>query len=485
MNDTRIRDKMDEIFFSDMDKNQVTAVVSDALHGGDDGELFFEYMHSEALNFDDGRLKDPSRDTRRGFALRSVRGEHSALAHSSDLSMESLHRAKRAVRGASKGVLALSPALSPVPANARFYADDNPLEETSFAVKRDTLAAIDAYARGRDARVRQVRASLAGSWQAIEIIRADGGRYRDIRPLVRFNVQITVEQSGRMETGVYGAGGRDGYGHWLKPEIWRNGVDEALRMALVNLDAVAAPAGEMTVVLGPGWPGILLHEAIGHGLEGDFNRKKVAAFSDLVGKQVAAESVSVVDDATLDGRRGSLSMDDEGTAGQSTMLIEKGILTGYMHDRLNARLMGQNSTGNGRRESYAHAVMPRMTNTYMLAGRHSPEEIIAGVDKGLYAVNFGGGQVDITSGKFVFSASEAYRIEKGKIGAPVKGATLIGDGRSALKKVTMVGHDLAMDNGIGTCGKEGQLVPVGVGQPTLRMEELTVGGTSSSFGAKV
>lgn len=470
--------RSDEIFFADMDQRKVNHVLESALKGGDDGEAFFESMWSEALTFDDGRLKNATRDQRIGFALRAVRGEHTSLAHSSELSHNAFQRAADSIKGKSQGTMDLSPPI----ANASYYPDDNPLENTSFADKLELLKNIDHYARRLDPRVRQVRAGLSGSWQAVQIIRSDTSRYADIRPLVRLNVQVTVEKNGRMESGLYGSGARADYGKWLQPKIWKHAVDEALRMALVNLDAVAAPAGEMTVVLGPGWPGILLHEAIGHGLEGDFNRKKVAAFSHLMGERVAADSVTVVDDATLDGRRGSLSIDDEGTAGQSTVLIENGILTGYMQDRLNGRLMGTPSTGNGRRESYAHLVMPRMTNTYMLAGTHDPEEIIASVDQGLYAVNFAGGQVDITSGKFVFSASEAYRIEKGKLGAPVKGATLIGDGRSALKKITMVGHDLAMDHGIGTCGKEGQLVPVGVGQPTLRIEELTVGGTASKGG---
>jgi TldD protein len=341
------------------------------------------------------------------------------------------------------------------------------------------LTEIDAYARGRDPRVRQVMASLSGVWQAVQIIRADGHRVADIRPLVRLSVAIVVGDGERMETGSSGAGGRVTYDRYLDPRQWQAQVDEALRQALVNLGSVAAPAGEMTVVLGAGWPGVMLHEAIGHGLEGDFNRKKTSAFAGLIGQRVAAPGVTVVDDGTLPDRRGSLTVDDEGTPSSRTVLIEDGILKGYMQDRLNAHLMGQRPTGNGRRQSYAHAPMPRMTNTYMLAGDKDPKEIIASVKRGLYAVNFGGGQVDITSGKFVFSASEAYLIEDGKVGPAVKGATLIGNGPDALTKISMIGNDLRLDDGIGTCGKDGQQVPVGVGQPTLRMDGLTVGGTAA------
>jgi TldD protein len=348
-----------------------------------------------------------------------------------------------------------------------------------FPARTALLGEIDAYARGKDARVKQVMASLGGEWQAVQILRPDGNRVADLRPLVRFNVSVVVEQDGRRETGSYGMGGRFGYDGVTSPELWRAAVDEALRQALVNLDSRPAPAGEMEVVLGPGWPGILLHEAIGHGLEGDFNRKKTSAFAGLLGSRIAAPEVTVVDDGTIPDRRGSLTVDDEGTPTGRTVLIEDGVLVGYMQDRLNARLMGQRPTGNGRRQSYAHAPMPRMTNTVMLAGTVAPEEMISSVQRGLYAVNFGGGQVDITSGKFVFSASEAYLIEDGKVTAPVKGATLIGNGPDALTKVTMVGNDMALDPGIGTCGKNGQGVPVGVGQPTLKLAALTVGGTAA------
>jgi TldD protein len=341
------------------------------------------------------------------------------------------------------------------------------------------LAEIDAYARGKDPRVVQVMASLGGEWQAVQIMRQDGTRVADLRPLVRLNVAVVVEKDGRRETGSYGTGGRFAYDKVTAPAVWRGAVDEALRQALVNLDSRPAPAGEMEVVLGPGWPGILLHEAIGHGLEGDFNRKKTSAFAGLLGSRIASPGVTVVDDGTLPDRRGSLTVDDEGTPTSRTVLIEDGVLVGFMQDRLNARLMGMRETGNGRRQSYAHAPMPRMTNTVMLSGQHAPEEMIRSVKRGLYAVNFGGGQVDITSGKFVFSASEAYLIEDGRVTAPVKGATLIGNGPDALTKVAMVGNDMALDPGIGTCGKNGQGVPVGVGQPTLKLSGLTVGGTAT------
>jgi TldD protein len=362
--------------------------------------------------------------------------------------------------------------------NRALYTDANPLSLVPFEAKTKLLAEIDAYCRGRDPRVRQVMASLAGVWQAVQIVRADGQRTADIRPLVRLNVSVVCAEGDRMEAGGHGTGGRTSYVAYVDPKSWQAQVDEALRQALVNLKSVPAPAGEMTVVLGPGWPGILLHEAIGHGLEGDFNRKKTSAFSGLMGQRVASPGVTVIDDGTIRDRRGSLTIDDEGTPTERTVLIEDGILVGYMQDRLNARLMGMKPTGNGRRESFAHAPMPRMRNTYMLAGRHAPDEIIRSVKRGLYAVNFGGGQVDITSGKFVFSASEAYLIENGRITAPVKGATLIGNGPDVLTRVSMVGNDLALDQGIGVCGKEGQSVPVGVGQPTLKIDALTVGGTA-------
>ena len=348
-----------------------------------------------------------------------------------------------------------------------------------FADKVKLLGEIDAYARAKDSRVRQVMCSIAGEWQAVQILRADGERLADVRPLVRVNVSVVVGDGDKQETGSYGWGGRFAFGRVVDPENWQNAVNEAVRQALVNLDAVPAPAGEMPVVLGPGWPGILLHEAIGHGLEGDFNRKKTSAFAGLMGQRVAAPGVTVVDDGTIGDRRGSLTIDDEGTPTQRTVLIEDGILRGYMQDRQNARLMGMKPTGNGRRESFAHHPMPRMTNTVMMGGNHAPAEILKSVKKGLYAVNFGGGQVDITSSKFVFNAAEAYLIEDGKVGPAVKGAMLIGNGPESLKHVKMIGNDMKLDPGIGTCGKDGQGVPVGVGQPTMLLDKLTVGGTAA------
>ena len=469
-----------ELFFTraGLDRSRVEGVVKDALHGADDGELFLEYSQSEMLSFDDGRLKSASFDTSQGFGLRAVSAEQTGYAHASELSEAAIRRAAdtvRAVRAGHGGEMALPPQ----PTNRHLYGDDNPLAEIGFDRKVKLLQDIDAYARAKDSRVRQVSASIAGSWQAVTILRADGALVQDIRPLVRLNVSIVAGQGDRQESGSRGAGGRVSFAKYFDPAHWQSEVDEALRMALVNLESVSAPAGEMPVVLGPGWPGILLHEAIGHGLEGDFNRKKTSVFAGLLGQRVAAPGVTVVDDGTLDQRRGSLTVDDEGTPTENTVLIEDGILKGFMQDRLNARLMGMRPTGNGRRESFAHSPMPRMTNTYMLAGNRDPGEILAGVDKGIYAVNFGGGQVDITSGKFVFSCTEAYLIERGKIGAPIKGATLIGAGADVLTKIRAVGNDLRLDEGIGTCGKSGQGVPVGVGQPTLLIEGLTVGGTAA------
>jgi TldD protein len=382
----------------------------------------------------------------------------------------------KAVASGHGGTIALPPART----NSKLYTDIDPLNTAGFETNVKLLADMNEYARKKDSRVKQVSASLAGSWQVVEILRPGGEIYRDVRPLVRINVSVVVEQDGRQESGSFGGGGREGYEVYLKEDYWQAAVDEALRQAVVNLSSIPAPAGEMKVVLGPGWPGILLHEAIGHGLEGDFNRKKTSAFAGLLGQRVAAPGVTVVDDGTIANRRGSLTIDDEGTPTSRTVLIEDGILKGYMQDRQNARLMGMAPTGNGRRESHASNIMPRMTNTYMLAGDKDPAEILASVDKGIYATNFGGGPVDITNGKFVFSCTEAYLIENGKIGPAIKGATLIGDGATALTKITMVGNDLKLDTGVGTCGKNGQSVPVGVGQPTLRIDGLTVGGTQQA-----
>jgi TldD protein len=468
----------DALFFekTGMEPRRIEALVAESLAGMDDGELYLEYSQSESLALDDGRIKSASFDTTQGFGLRAVAGEAAGYAHASELSEAAIRRAAATVRAVASGYSGTL-AGPPPGTNRSLYTDENPLGQVDLAAKTKLLQEIDAYARGRDPRVRQVMASLGGVWQAVQIIRPDGRRVADIRPLVRLSVAVVVGEGERMETGSSGAGGRLAYARYLDPDNWKRQVDEALRQALVNLGSVPAPAGEMTVVLGPGWPGVMLHEAVGHGLEGDFNRKKTSAFSGLIGERVASPGVTVVDDGTMQDRRGSLTVDDEGTPSSYTVLIEDGVLKGYMQDRMNARLLGMAPTGNGRRESFAHAPMPRMTNTYMLAGRHDPQEIIGSVKRGLYAVHFGGGQVDITSGKFVFSASEAYLIEDGKVGPAVKGATLIGNGPDALTKVAMIGNDLALDDGIGTCGKDGQSVPVGVGQPTLRMDGLTVGGT--------
>lgn len=469
----------EDLFFSraGLDRDRTQATVRQALDGCEDGELYLEYRQSESISFDDGRVKSASFDTAQGFGLRAVSGEATGFAHASLLDDDAVSRAAetvKAVRRGAGGIMAEPPGRT----NRALYTDANPLPAVPFEEKVRVLSEMDAYARAKDPRVCQVMASLTGSWQAVHIVRADGTMAADIRPLVRLNVSVMVAQGDRMESGSHGLGGRVTYDGMIEEHTWKAACDEAIRQALVNLDSVDAPAGEMPVVLGPGWPGVLLHEAVGHGLEGDFNRKKTSAFAERMGQRVAAPGVTVVDDGTLPDRRGSLTIDDEGTPTSRTTLIEDGVLTGYIFDRLNARLMGARATGNGRRQSYAHAPMPRMTNTYMEGGDADPADIIAGVKKGLYAVNFGGGQVDITSGKFVFSASEAYIIENGRIGAPVKGATLIGNGPDVLTKVKAIGNDMGLDPGIGTCGKDGQGVPCGVGQPTLLVEPLTVGGTS-------
>ncbi|HEV7458594.1 MAG TPA: metalloprotease TldD [Roseococcus sp.] len=467
----------DRLFHAELDPAAALARLREATLGCEDGELFLEYRESEAISLEDGRIRSASYDTSRGFGLRAVQGEAAGYAHSGEITDAALARAAetvKAVRQGRSGTLDVAPRAT----NTRLYEPANPLTAMGFAEKTALLLELDAHARALDRRVVQVMASLTGEWQAVQILRPDGQRVADIRPLVRFGVSLVVEQDGRRETGSFGTGGRFAYARVLENGGWQRGVAEALRQALVNLESQPAPAGETEVVLGPGWPGILLHEAIGHGLEGDFNRKKTSAFAGLVGTRIAAPGVTVVDDGTIPDRRGSLTVDDEGTPSGRMVMIEDGYLRGFIQDRQNARLMGVAPTGNGRRQSYAHSPMPRMTNTLMLNGNHAPEEIIRSVKRGIYAVNFGGGQVDITSGKFVFSMSEAYRIEDGRIGAPVKGATLIGNGPDALTKISMIGNDTGMDPGIGTCGKQGQGVPVGVGQPTLKMMGLTVGGTS-------
>ncbi len=470
----------DALFYgaAGIDQAATERLVAKAIAGADDGELFLEYRASEALAFDDGKLKTASYDLSKGFGLRAVAGETTAYAHASELSQAALKRASETVAAVANGYggnLAIAPANT----NRLLYGDGNPLDEITFAEKVRVLEAINSYARGLDPRIAQVSASIANEWQAVQIVRADGMRAADIRPLVRINVAVTVRDGDKMENGSNGRGGRSLLSPFLAESAWRAQVDDALRQALTKLDAVPAPAGEMPVVLGSGWPGVMLHEAVGHGLEGDFNRKKTSAFAGLLGEMVAAKGVTVVDDGTIADRRGSLSIDDEGTPTQRTVLIEDGRLVGYMQDRQNARLMGVPATGNGRRQSYAHAPMPRMTNTYALSGKYDPAELIAKVKRGLYAVNFGGGAVDITNGKFVFSASEAYLIEDGKVTAPVKDATLVGNGPDALTKGTMVANDMALDDGIGTCGKNGQGVPVGVGQPSMLLSAMTVGGTAA------
>jgi TldD protein len=460
-----------------LDPVQAQALTAKALGKADDGELYLQYRKAEAFGFDDGRLKTASYDTSSGFGLRAVSGEMTAFAHSNEMTPAAIRRAAETMALIEPGVAAK--AGPPQGTNRHRYTAADPLDLVPFADKVNLCQTIDAAARARDPRVAQVSVSLSGTWSVVEIVRADGFVATDVRPLVRLNVSIVAEQNGRRETGSYGIGGRYLYTDLFKPETYNRAIDEALSQAVVNLDSIAAPAGEMTVLLGNGWPGILLHEAIGHGLEGDFNRKGTSAFSGRIGERVAAEGVTVVDDGSLQDRRGSLTIDDEGTPTRETVLIEDGILKGYMQDRLNARLMGVEATGNGRRESYAHAPMPRMTNTFMKAGNDDPAELLSRVKKGIFAKAFGGGQVDIVSGKFVFSCTEAYLVEDGKLGAPIKGATLIGDGPSSLTKVRGIGNDFALDEGIGICGKGGQSVPAGVGQPTLLVDGLTVGGTAA------
>ena len=486
MIDIQNKDKIEnqsteKLFFSNSDLNdsKVDKIVSDSLLNADDGELYLEFCESESFVYDDQRLKSASFDISKGFGLRAISNESTGYAHSSDIDESSLKKASNTVNFVTKGNKG-SFNSSFNRTNKKLYHDVNPINSSLFAEKVETLKKIDEYARKQNPNVKQVSAALNGEWQVVRIYRPGGILVEDIRPLVRLYISVVLEKNGRLENGSRGSGGRINYDNFLNDNHWQNQVNEAIQQAEINLESVDAPAGEMDVVLGPGYPGILLHEAIGHGLEGDFNRKKTSAFSNLMGERIADESVTVVDDGTIDSRRGSLSIDDEGTPTNCTTLIENGILTGYMQDRLNSRLMGVNPTGNGRRESYAHAPMPRMTNTYMLSGDKSPEEIIKSVKNGLYAVDFGGGQVDITNGKFVFTCTEAYKIKDGKVDQPVKGATLIGSGPEVLKRVKLVGNDSKMDTGTGTCGKDGQSVPVGVGQPTMLVNNLTVGGTATA-----
>lgn len=457
--------------------DEALSILSGALDGADDGELFVEKSELESLVFDDGRLKSAAYDANQGFGLRVVAGETAGYAHANEITVAALRRAAESAALAKAGHAAVV-AEGPRATNQRLYDDVNPLASPAFSDKIALLQEIDAFARARDPRVVQVSASIVGERREIEILRGDAQRLSDIRPLVRLNVSVTVEKGGRRETASSGAGGRAGFEEWIAPERWQAQVDEALRQALVNLDAVDCPAGEMDVVLAAGWPGVLLHEAVGHGFEGDFHRKGSSVFTGKMGQRVAAPGVTVVDDGSIAGRRGSLTIDDEGTPTSRTVLIEDGIMVGLMNDRLSARQLGQRATGNGRRQSFAHMPMPRMTNTFMEGGRDRQADMIANTKRGLYAANFGGGQVDITNGKFVFQCTEAYLIEDGKITAPVRGATLIGDGATALQNVSMVGDDFAFDPGVGVCGKAGQGVPVGIGQPSLKIGGLTVGGTA-------
>jgi len=465
------------LYRDSLDPDTAARLTAEALRSAEDGELYLQYRKTEAFGFDDGRLKTASFDTQSGFGLRAVSGETTAFAHANEISPAAIRRAAETMALIDPAKQAKAP--PPRGSNRHLYTEADPLDLVPFADKVNLCQAIDAAARARDPRVVQVSVGLTGSWSVVEIVRPDGFVATDVRPLVRLNVSIVVEQHGRRETGSFGTGGRTLYDRLFEPATWNRAIDEALGQALVNLDAEEAPAGDMTVLCGPGWPGVLLHEAVGHGLEGDFNRKGTSAFAGRIGERVAAPGVTVVDDGAITDRRGSLSIDDEGTPTRETVLIEDGILKGYMQDRLNARLMGTEPTGNGRRESFQHAPMPRMTNTFMKGGRDDPAELLSRVKKGIYAKAFGGGQVDIVSGKFVFSCTEAYRIENGRLGAPIKGATLIGDGPSVLTRVTGIGNDFALDEGIGTCGKGGQSVPAGVGQPTLLVEGLTVGGTAA------
>ena len=456
--------------------NKTEKIINESLRKADDGELFLEFRQSESFLFDDKKIKNASTSIDKGFGLRSIKDETSAYSHSSEINEKNIEIAGKTVQSILS-TSSKSKIVDPIRTNKKHYSEINPLNGFATVEKTKLLKSIDNYARKLDRRVKQVSASLSGEWQAIHILRKNGGHCGDIRPLVRLNISITVDNGKRMETGSSGIGGRKIYQEFFDPKIWQTQTQEALRQAVTNLKSCPTPAGKMPIILGPGWPGIILHEAIGHGLEGDFNRKKISVFSNLLGKKIASKNVTVVDDGTINDRRGSITIDDEGTPSQCTTLIENGIMVGHMQDRLNASLMKTKSTGNGRRQSYEYLPMPRMTNTYMLSGNIPEEDIFKSVKKGLYAVNFSGGSVDITSGQFEFSASEAYIVENGKIGKPVKGATLIGKGEEVLKKISLVGNNMELDGGIGTCGKEGQGVPVGVGQPTILVDEILVGGT--------
>jgi TldD protein len=461
---------------TDINESNIKSLVDKTLFGMEDGELFLEIRKTENLVFDDGKLKTAGINYDNGYGLRGVCGEFSAYAYGNQLNKDTFTKASEVIKAANLQ----SCAYEKITTNSiisNYYGNYDHVDDRDFKDKVKLLIAIDEYIRSKSSKVRQVSASLVCDLQKIAIIKPYGEVFCDIRPLLRLQITVALENNGLMETGSYGVGGRQQYEQYIDVDKWQNYADNALKQAEIKLQARPAPAGEFPVVLGNGWPGVLLHEAVGHGLEGDFNRKQTSAFASLIGKQVAASGVTIVDDGTIVGRRGSINIDDEGTAGSYNVLIENGILKGYMQDRLNARLMGVKPTGNGRRENYSHQPLPRMTNTYMLAGDIPKEELFSSITKGIYAANFAGGQVDITSGKFVFSASEAYMIENGKISYPIKGATLIGNGPEVMKKVIAVGNDLKLDDGIGTCGKKGQSIPVGVGQPSLLISSITVGGT--------
>lgn len=462
---------------TDLSKDIAENITKEALQTCEDGELYLEYKESEAVALDDSKIKSSSYDVTQGFGLRGVSGEQTTYSHANEISEAALKRASQVVQETKKGGTFAAP---PAKTNQKLYTDENPLDKVPFKAKVDLLGAIDMYLRKKDPRIKQVSANLRGSWQVVQILRPDGYSASDYRPFTVLNIIVAIEENGRMEMGRSVIGIKGFYDDIIKEATWKHHADEAHRKASTNLKAVPAPAGEMPVVLGPGIPGVLLHEAVGHGLEGDFNRKGSSTFSKSMGQRIAAPGVTVIDGGNItnmDHAHGNLTIDDEGTPTSQTVLIEDGIMTGHMNDRLNARLMGEKATGNGRRQSFAHTPMPRMTNTFMLAGNHTQEEMIQSVDKGIIALDFGGGQVDITSGKFVFSTSEAYLIEKGKITTPIKGATLVGSGAEVMQKITMIGDDLVLDQGVGMCGKGGQSVVVGLGQPSLKISSLTVGGT--------
>ena len=471
---------MSDFFYnSDISQQQAENLVSETLNKCDDGELFLENTKSESILLDDGKIKNSSFETSFGFGFRAVNEDKTAFSHSNIISKKSLGDAAKNLKANIKlNAQNFLKQDNPQRTNTKLYEDKDPIESKPFGEKIELLQKIDNYVRQKNPNIKQVTASFFGEHQSIKIIKSDNQIYDDQRPLVRFNIGVMMEKNGKKESGSYGTGGRKDYANFLGNDNWKVICDEAIRQAEVNLESKPAPAGEMKVVLGPGWPGIILHEAVGHGLEGDFNRKKTSAFHNLVGQKIAHENITVVDDGTIASRRGSLTIDDEGTPTSKNVLIENGILKNFMQDRMNAKLMQVEPTGNGRRESFEHTPMPRMTNTFMINGNNTQDEMIKKVDKGIYAVSFGGGQVDITNGKFVFSCTEAYEISNGKIGAPLKGVTLIGNGPDILTKVSMVGNDMKLDPGIGTCGKGGQWVPVGVGQPSILVDQITVGGTN-------